>query len=192
MTNQFCEANHWFHDRFLLDNGARLRKLLRRSRICADRVWEIPKGHRRNIDECGMDCAIREFYEETGIPRSAYHITRGTHEIDFVEEGVHYHITYYVAITMRDARQRLDVSSTVQIGEVCNMRWVSASEMGVYAPRDIPGHRLMIKYAKNALRNPLKSAVRGSPRPVPAELQRTKPAPVARSARLRLDGRNSS
>lgn len=157
-SSAFYDANHKFHDHFLIDNGARIRRLMRRSRtLCANRVWEIPKGRKKNMRECGIDCAIREFYEETGIPRSAYHITRGTHELDFTEDGVHYHVTYYIAITLRDARQRIDISSPMQVGEICNMQWVSSAELDVYAPRDIPGYRRIIKFAKHTMRSFVKN-----------------------------------
>lgn len=155
----YYDANSYFRDHFMVDNCARLRRLMRRShKNSAERVWEIPKGRRKGANEYGVDCAIREFYEETGIPRSAYHLTSGTHEIEFTEDGVQYHVTYYIAVTMRDVRQRIDVTSLDQVNEVCNMRWVASSELGAFAPRDIPGYRLIIRYAKRILNNMFKSA----------------------------------
>lgn len=134
--------------------GDRIRSLIRRSRKYATRVWEIPKGRKKTTGECIMDCAIREFYEETGIPRSAYRITRGTFHFVFCEDGMTYDYTFFIAITARDVVQRINSAALEQVSEICDMRWVSAADMGVYVTRDIAGHRRVIHYAKRLLRNP--------------------------------------
>lgn len=151
---QFLNAHRRFRETFTGDHGARIQSLVRRSTVCALRLWEMPKGRKKNANEREMDCAIREFYEETGIPRSAYHITRGTHEIDFTEDGIHYHVKYFIAITTRDIHQRITTAKREQVSEICDIHWATGAEMEAYAPRDVPGHRSIIRYAKRALRNP--------------------------------------
>lgn len=153
-TNMFLTARNIFNERLVGDGGARIRSLVRRSHAYAPRIWEIPKGRKKYAGECEMDCAIREFYEETGIPRSAYHITSGTFRLVFAEDGVRYDITYFIAVTARDVIQRINSSSLEQVSEICDMRWVAASEMNVFASRDVAGHRRIIHYAKQILRNP--------------------------------------
>jgi 8-oxo-dGTP pyrophosphatase MutT (NUDIX family) len=149
----YIMARNKFNESIVGDGGIRLRSLMRRSRTNADRVWEIPKGHKKHQTECDMDCAIRELYEETGIPRSAYRITNGTYNITFEEEGVRYRVTYFIAIALRRIIQRINASAIDQISEICNMCWVSASDMATYAPRDVPGHRRIVRFARKVIAN---------------------------------------
>lgn len=151
----FFQARGRFNEHIASDGGTRIRSLLRRSHFCAERVWEIPKGRKKNQGEYELECAIREFYEETGIPRNAYHIVpRATFLLSFTEDGRRYDITYYIAVTTRDITQRLNSASIDQITEICNLRWVSAAEMDQYAQRDLAGHRRIIRRAKRLLRPP--------------------------------------
>jgi 8-oxo-dGTP pyrophosphatase MutT (NUDIX family) len=150
----YISARSKYNECLIGDGGARLRSLMRRSCASATRVWEIPKGRKKHASECDMDCAIREFYEETGIPRSAYHITGGTYSLTFDEEGIRYKIMYFIAIAARAIVQRINSSALDQISEICDMRWVAASEVSVFAPRDIPGHRRVIRYARRLIKNP--------------------------------------
>lgn len=153
-SNMFILSRNKYNEYIVADGGAHLKMLMRRSRRYAARIWEIPKGRKKNIGEGELDCAIREFYEETGIPRNAYHITDGTYKLVFTEEGVRYDITYYIALTTRDIVQRINSASLEQVGEICDMRWISGAEIGFYATRDPSGHRRIIHYAKARLRSP--------------------------------------
>jgi len=156
--NVYLAARNKYNERLVGDGGERIKSLVRRSRKYASRLWEIPKGRKKHANECEMDCAIREFYEETGIPRSAYHLTPGIFRLVFAEDSAKYDITYFIAITARAVIQRINSAALEQVSEICDMRWVPASDMEVYAVRDIPGHRRVIHYAKNMLRNPFKKA----------------------------------
>jgi 8-oxo-dGTP pyrophosphatase MutT (NUDIX family) len=154
----YLAARLKFNERMVADGGARIKSLARRSRHYAARIWEIPKGRKKYADEGEMDCAIREFYEETGIPRSAYHITPGTFRLSFAEDGLAYEINYFIAITARDVVQRINAAALEQVSEICDMRWVAAADMSAFASRDIAGHRRVIHYARNLLHNPFKRA----------------------------------
>lgn len=153
----FISARNKFNERLVSDGGTRIKSLIRRSRKYATRIWEIPKGRKKYPNECDMDCAIREFYEETGIPRSAYHITSGVFHLVFTEDNMRYSVTYFIAVTARDVIQRINSAALEQVSEICDMRWISASEMEVYARRDVAGHRRIIHCAKSILKNPFKN-----------------------------------
>lgn len=153
----FYAARSKFLDRIAADNGVRIKSLVRRSHKYAARLWEIPKGRKKFPNECDMDCAIREFYEETGIPRSAYHITGNTFHLVFTEDNVRYSVMYFIAVSARDVIQRINSAALEQVTEICDMRWISAAEMDVYAPRDVAGHRRVIRCAKGILKNPFKN-----------------------------------
>jgi 8-oxo-dGTP pyrophosphatase MutT (NUDIX family) len=153
-ANGFPMARMKFCDKLVKDGGGRLKSLIRRSQKYGARVWEIPKGHKKFADEHEIDCAIREFYEETGIPRSAYCLTAGEYTLCFTEGSVTYEIRYFIAITARDVIQRLNSSALEQVAEICDIRWVSASELDTFIARDVRGHRRIIHFAKKLLRNP--------------------------------------
>lgn len=55
---------------FINSDWITLKHMIENSQTCWEETeWEFPKG-RRNLNEKDMDCAFREFEEETGIPSS--------------------------------------------------------------------------------------------------------------------------
>jgi ADP-ribose pyrophosphatase YjhB (NUDIX family) len=62
--------------------------------------WEFPKG-RKNINESNYNCAIREFYEETGINKDNYHILNNIPSIhdDFIgTNNMKYKHIFYISL----------------------------------------------------------------------------------------------
>lgn len=51
---------------YFTDNREKMRALID-SRASTQGVWEFPKGRKSNSQECHINCAVREFYEETGM-----------------------------------------------------------------------------------------------------------------------------
>jgi 8-oxo-dGTP pyrophosphatase MutT (NUDIX family) len=95
-----------------------------------DPEWGFPKG-RRMRGESDVDCAIREFYEETNIESSAYKVFP---DINFNEtfvgtNGICYRHTYFVAL-LKDSKQfTLNQSLTaVQRREVSAVEWKTLKE----------------------------------------------------------------
>lgn len=87
--------------------------------------WGFPKGHRNNKEKM-IDCALREFREETGITSDRIHVFDNLEPIveDMVgTNGVKYHHVYYLATV--DAVHEEIQEDTREIGEV---RWVTYSE----------------------------------------------------------------
>lgn len=148
----YVDAYNKYTSFFCADDGARIKSLVRRSHKCAERAWEIPKGKKKHPSESDIDCAIREFYEETGIPRSAYRITPGTFHLVINESGVKYDIMYFIAIATRQITKRLNVSSFEQIVEICGIDWVAANDIETFVQRDPDGHRRIIRYVKHLLK----------------------------------------
>lgn len=65
----------------------------------SDSEWEIPKG-RKNINEGKINCAIREFEEETGISYNRYDIINAyTHSYKrvLIKNKIEYNMHYYIA-----------------------------------------------------------------------------------------------
>lgn len=90
--------------------------------------WGFPKG-RRMRGETDVDCAIREFYEETNIPRSAYTLCRNLcfEEVFTGTNNVQYKHVYFIGLLNKD----IDVSqklTAVQRREISCVKWMSFTE----------------------------------------------------------------
>lgn len=88
-----------------------------------DQEWEFPKG-RRNFKENDLECALREFEEETGMNRS---------DINLVENIIPYE-EYFIGSNFKAYKHKFylaytsvkDVNMNIfQITEVSKMEWVS-------------------------------------------------------------------
>ena len=92
--------------------------------------WGFPKG-RRARGETDMECAIREFYEETNIPREAYEILENftLTESFTATNDVKYKHKYFVALLKNsrifDIRQKL---TAMQKREISSIEWKSLTE----------------------------------------------------------------
>lgn len=89
--------------------------------------WGFPKG-RRNLHENDIDCAKREFEEETGISEDKYEIL----DINRINEtfkgtnNISYRHTYYLA-KLNDDTEELDITvkkeNINQYSEISNIKW---------------------------------------------------------------------
>lgn len=92
--------------------------------------WGFPKG-RRMRGETDLDCAIREFTEETNISRDAYTVYENMAftEIFMGTNGVKYKHVYFIALLQNsrliNLKQKLTVS---QRREISGIDWKSLSE----------------------------------------------------------------
>ena len=94
--------------------------------------WGFPKG-RRNLKENNLECAKREFEEETGIKNNEYNII---YQIDPLEElfsgsnNIRYKHIYYVAM----AKDNINIDFTIdtnnfnQVSEIMTIKWYSFIE----------------------------------------------------------------
>ena len=93
----------------------------------SDPEWGFPKG-RRMRGETDMDCAVREFYEETNIPREAYTLCKN---LCFTEtftgtNNVQYKHVYFLAFLSDSSKIDLEQKLTVaQRREVSKVDWMS-------------------------------------------------------------------
>lgn len=127
-TTYYVSKNK-FETTFLPDGGARLRKLICKSSN-ANKIWEIPKGRKRNKNEPDLQCAIREFGEETGINKKSYkvfHYAKRTY--GYSDAGVRYNNTYFIGITKHNIEPRINFGMQDQIDEICDIKWMSIEEI---------------------------------------------------------------
>jgi 8-oxo-dGTP pyrophosphatase MutT (NUDIX family) len=90
--------------------------------------WGFPKG-RRQQREADLNCAIREFSEETDISRDLYTVCKnllfeetfkGTNDIEYKH-------VYFLSITTGEIKLNT-ILSHEQEREICEMRWMTLAE----------------------------------------------------------------
>jgi 8-oxo-dGTP pyrophosphatase MutT (NUDIX family) len=95
-----------------------------------DAEWGFPKG-RRMRGESDVDCAVREFFEETNISREAYIIDQNLcfTEIFTGTNGVQYKHVYYVGLLVNSRLINLKQKLTpVQRREISEVDWKTLTE----------------------------------------------------------------
>jgi 8-oxo-dGTP pyrophosphatase MutT (NUDIX family) len=90
--------------------------------------WGFPKG-RRNISEKNIDCAVREFYEETNYDLSKIHIMERINCLEEEYDGsnqVKYKHVYYIGSSQTDFEEGLNtISHLYEIGDIA---WFSVPD----------------------------------------------------------------
>jgi 8-oxo-dGTP pyrophosphatase MutT (NUDIX family) len=87
--------------------------------------WEFPKG-RRNQKEKDIDCALREFEEETGISKNRITIIQNIlpfEEIFIGSDHKSYKHKYLLAFVENDDMDKTDYLNNYQATEVSKMEW---------------------------------------------------------------------
>lgn len=108
-----------------------LKKIIQQSQsVWEEPEWGFPKG-RRNLRERDLACAIREFEEETNIPRDNIEINRSIPPL--VEEFVgsnnkRYRHIYYLARLTQDIKLTIDQNKKSQMIEIGDIRWFILSD----------------------------------------------------------------
>jgi 8-oxo-dGTP pyrophosphatase MutT (NUDIX family) len=111
------------------DGGASLKKLIKNSNINAQPIWEIPKGRLKTKIESQVNCAVREFYEETNIPKSLYKVLPNTAEYEYIDNNVKYKFVYFLAVTKFNIEPKIIINSNAQFSEIDEVKWVDLVEL---------------------------------------------------------------
>ena len=97
-----------------------------------EQEWGFPKG-RKKIKEADIDCAVREFCEETQLYKDDILIDKNVipfQEIFFGTNNVLYKHVYYIAkIIKDDAKIHIDNTCLEQVREVRALKWFSYDEV---------------------------------------------------------------
>jgi len=130
-TQEYHEARAKFET---LVRGGDMAALLRASHSeFAEPEWGFPKGRRRLREE-DVDCAVREFCEETGFTRGDVELAPAVAPFEEVFHGTNhvlYRHVYYVAKVCRNAQREIviDPCNLNQAREVRQARWFSPEEV---------------------------------------------------------------
>lgn len=115
------------------DNGKLLLELLREAPGLDEPRWEIPKGKPLHGGETSIVCAVREFSEETGIPRDAYRLLPDySRQVSYIHMGVRYVITYHLAFLSRPLAEPGETVSLRRLGqaaEINEVRWMGMGQI---------------------------------------------------------------
>jgi 8-oxo-dGTP pyrophosphatase MutT (NUDIX family) len=89
--------------------------------------WGFPKG-RRMLKETDIECATREFREETGLEDTDYHICEDLGRIEetfYGTNNIRYRHIYFIGIWNDKSTKKLTVDSSnfSQISEIGNISW---------------------------------------------------------------------
>jgi ADP-ribose pyrophosphatase YjhB (NUDIX family) len=114
--------------------------------------WGFPKG-RRNIQENNIDCARREFKEETSYSNDDYifyNKVKPLSETFFGTNGIEYEHIYYVGYMTEEKTMKLKKNKSNEVG---NIKWFTFDEiMNLIRPYHIERKNLLIDINKSLKR----------------------------------------
>jgi 8-oxo-dGTP pyrophosphatase MutT (NUDIX family) len=113
--------------------------------------WGFPKG-RRNPHESDLNCAIREFQEETGLRRSDFTIIQNTYPISetfFGSNQVHYCHKYYIGVCNKSIEVEMNSNNPHMIREIGAIKWCSLDEaISKIRPDNVEKREILLKAGK--------------------------------------------
>lgn len=135
-TSSFYAAKSKFENAFVADGGARLKRLMVKSKENGQLIWEIPKGRKKGKSEADIVCAVREFAEETTMTVKQYSLCRENYKHSYISDGTKYTNIYYFAFARLGVDPRVNVANQTQIGEIAEIKWMN---MNAISQIDIGG-----------------------------------------------------
>ena len=124
--------------------------------IFNEQEWGFPKG-RRKIKENDLDCAVREFYEETRIINTDIQVIIDImpfEEIFFGTNGIMYKHVYFVArLKNNNVNIKIDNSCLEQIREIRAIKWYNFNEVLSHIKCYNTERISLFKYASNKIRD---------------------------------------
>jgi 8-oxo-dGTP pyrophosphatase MutT (NUDIX family) len=127
-TKEYIESKQKFN--FLITN-----KIINNYYITSnilEQEWGFPKG-RKKIKELDIDCAIREFGEETGLTKNDINIINNIEpfgEIFFGTNNILYKHIYFIAkINKEDSTLYINDKCLEQVREIRSLKWCSYDEV---------------------------------------------------------------
>lgn len=88
--------------------------------------WDFPKG-RRNSYEDDVECAKREFREETNLLETDFQVVDDEKfvEIHIGTNGIKYRTIYFAGISTSDKKPEIDKNNKFQTMEISDIGWFS-------------------------------------------------------------------
>lgn len=129
-TKEYIDSKQKFE--FLMSNASIQNILVNLSKTSVlEQEWGFPKG-RKKLKEADIDCAVREFCEETQLTSTDINILEilPFQEIFFGTNNILYKHVYYIAKLVREeSNVYLDNTCLEQIREVRALQWFTCDEV---------------------------------------------------------------
>jgi 8-oxo-dGTP pyrophosphatase MutT (NUDIX family) len=113
--------------------------------------WGFPKG-RRNPHESDINCAIREFQEETALKRQDITILQNILPISetfFGSNQVHYCHKYYISLCNSDIEVKMNMENPHMAREIGAIKWCSLDEAtSKIRPDNVEKREILLKAGK--------------------------------------------
>lgn len=139
-----------FETIFLRDGGKRLKRLINNS-TNAVTPWEIPKGG-INENELELECAKREFEEESGITSDKYTILWNVDPItvSHKDDDIIYRYVYYIAYLNNNInwQPKIKFDTSYQLTEIEQVQWVSLNDIKFLNLNEKSKNKLIKNYKK--------------------------------------------
>ena len=119
----YRQKREYFESTFKRDDGKRLNSLVRGTSNKGT-LWAIPKGH-KGAQESEVECAVREFYEETSIEKKSYKlINRPPISYSYTTLGTNYISRYFIALVRPGVEPKVRFRpGNNQLAEVDEVAW---------------------------------------------------------------------
>ena len=131
-TKEYIESKTKFE--YVINNN-NFKNLLKSNKIKCnylEQEWGFPKG-RKKIRENDVDCAVREFCEETQLFKDDIQIIKNINpfqEIFFGTNNILYKHVYYIAKNVKEkSKIFVDNNCLEQVREVRDVKWLSYNEV---------------------------------------------------------------
>lgn len=108
-----------------LVESKKINKLLEIKPLYDSPEWGIPKGRRNNY-ESNIDCANREFFEETNMDKDNYKILSNLHNIQenyTGTNGIEYKHIYYMSIADSNYKIKSIIDKNYEVGDIGWFTW---------------------------------------------------------------------
>ncbi len=139
---RYISSREHFQRMMTPDAGEWLLRLLNQSTTCGLH-WDLPRGRKTHNRERDLNCALREFEEETGIPAKDLAMLEDRSRTQtYQTEQNQYHHSFYLA-RLRNPywhhpqHLRIDYTRREQTCEAIALRWMSLPEIRIV---DTYGH----------------------------------------------------
>ena len=153
-NKEFYESKSKFNT--LNDNNFIRNYILSIKSIFNEQEWGFPKG-RRKIKENDLDCAVREFYEETRIINEDIQVIYDIlpfEEIFFGTNGIMYKHVYFVAkLKNNNVNIKIDNSCLEQVREIRAIKWYTFNEVLSHIKCYNTERISLFKYASNKIKD---------------------------------------
>tara|TARA_B000000437_G_scaffold137607_2_gene99969 strand:- start:6773 stop:7603 length:831 start_codon:yes stop_codon:yes gene_type:complete len=125
----------------------------------SEQEWGFPKG-RRKLKETNVDCAVREFCEETRLSKTDFDIKTNFNnfeEVFYGSNNILYKHSYYIAKINKKVNLFIDKNCMEQVREIRDLKWFTFNEViNKIEPKNIERieifkltNKLILDYEKN-------------------------------------------